>query len=39
MFKDKEMFKYILPNSYNIVNSLLNHQNYYTFGKIINELE
>ena len=38
-YKDKEMFKNIIPNSYNIIDSLLNHQDYYIFGKIIKELE
>ena len=36
--KDKEKFKNFIPPSYNIIDSLLNHQNYYTFGKIIENL-
>ena len=36
--KDKEIFKNIIPSSYNIIDSLLNHQNYYTFSKIIENL-
>ncbi|ORX63554.1 hypothetical protein BCR32DRAFT_307525 [Anaeromyces robustus] len=35
--KDKEKYEN-LPKSYNILDSLLNHQNYYTFGKFTGEM-
>jgi len=36
--KEKEMNKDILPENYNILDSLLNNKKYYSFGKITEKL-
>ncbi|ORX63947.1 hypothetical protein BCR32DRAFT_286467 [Anaeromyces robustus] len=36
---DKIKYKNTLPKTYNILDSLLNHQNYYIFGKFIKEMK
>lgn len=37
--KDKEVYKDRLPGTYNILDSLLNHQNYYAFGRFVMEIK